>query len=337
MGDPKGYYTELGITKTATTDEIKQTYRKLALKWHPDKNPDNVAEATRIFQRISEAYSVLSDEKKREQYDTFGSVEDFQFDYNDFVGHFDFASMFNMVFDGFDLLNGMMGMGMGSHHGRSKRHKTHGHGFRVMGGMGGMSSKKAHDKFMKMFTGGMGHMGGKSTDAKEKPKEEEGWETEEEVSDDEDTKPSQSTGKGGKEESKAGEDNEDDWDDEDEDDEEDFEEEEANDEAARKAARAMYGAEDADDYLQFDKFMAETEAIFIIPMFAAENSKKIDAKRTKCNLCKKIFDDDSLFEHFTSSHRKDIDSYVAKQSEEEERRGMGGLGKKGKKKTGIKV
>ena len=51
----------LGVSKTATDDEIKKAYRKLALKWHPDKNQDKKEEATEKFKTICEAYEVLSD------------------------------------------------------------------------------------------------------------------------------------------------------------------------------------------------------------------------------------------------------------------------------------
>jgi molecular chaperone DnaJ len=63
----KDYYIVLGIKPTASADEIKRSYRRLALKYHPDKNPgDAVAEAT--FREIAEAYDILSDTKKREDY-----------------------------------------------------------------------------------------------------------------------------------------------------------------------------------------------------------------------------------------------------------------------------
>ncbi|XP_060528187.1 dnaJ homolog subfamily B member 6 isoform X1 [Cylas formicarius] len=64
------YYRVLEVSKSATTVEIKKAYKKLALKWHPDKNPDNMDEATKKFKEISEAYEVLSDDTKRKLYDS---------------------------------------------------------------------------------------------------------------------------------------------------------------------------------------------------------------------------------------------------------------------------
>lgn len=66
------YYTVLSVPRNASTDDIKKAYRKLALKWHPDKNPDKKEEAERRFKEISEAYEVLSDDKKRKVYDRYG-------------------------------------------------------------------------------------------------------------------------------------------------------------------------------------------------------------------------------------------------------------------------
>lgn len=66
------YYQELGTTKNATQDEIKKAYRKSALKYHPDKNQGD-PEAEKKFKKISEAYEVLSDEKKRKIYDNYGA------------------------------------------------------------------------------------------------------------------------------------------------------------------------------------------------------------------------------------------------------------------------
>lgn len=67
----KDYYEVLGVEKTATADEIKKAYRKLAKKYHPDANSDNKEEAEKKFKEIAEAYEVLSDEGKRKQYDNF--------------------------------------------------------------------------------------------------------------------------------------------------------------------------------------------------------------------------------------------------------------------------
>ncbi|XP_061185910.1 dnaJ homolog subfamily B member 6-like isoform X4 [Saccostrea echinata] len=66
------YYVILEITKHATEADVKKAYRKLALKWHPDKNPDNKEEAEKRFKEISEAYEVLSDKEQRAIYDKYG-------------------------------------------------------------------------------------------------------------------------------------------------------------------------------------------------------------------------------------------------------------------------
>ena len=71
----RDYYEVLGVEKGADENEIKKAYRKLALKYHPDKNPDD-AEAAEKFREATEAYEVLSDSDKRSQYDKYGRVMD---------------------------------------------------------------------------------------------------------------------------------------------------------------------------------------------------------------------------------------------------------------------
>ena len=71
MAEKRDYYEVLGVDKSATADQIKSAYRKLAMKYHPDRNPDN-PEAKEKFTEISEAYEVLSNPEKRQRYDQFG-------------------------------------------------------------------------------------------------------------------------------------------------------------------------------------------------------------------------------------------------------------------------
>lgn len=91
----KDYYESLGIQKGASDDEIKRAYRKLAMKYHPDKNKENKA-AEEKFKEINEAYQVLSDPDKKANYDRFGTA-----DMNGGAGGF----------DGFDFGGGMGGFG----------------------------------------------------------------------------------------------------------------------------------------------------------------------------------------------------------------------------------
>lgn len=72
MSRSEEYYRVLEVPRNATQEDIRRAYRRLALKWHPDKNPTNKEEAERHFKAIAEAYEVLSDETKRRQYDLYG-------------------------------------------------------------------------------------------------------------------------------------------------------------------------------------------------------------------------------------------------------------------------
>jgi molecular chaperone DnaJ len=71
-GNQRDFYEVLGVSKVASAEEIKAAYRKAALKWHPDRNPENKEVAEVNFRECTEAYSVLSDGEKRKVYDTYG-------------------------------------------------------------------------------------------------------------------------------------------------------------------------------------------------------------------------------------------------------------------------
>ena len=89
----RDYYEILGMDKNASKSEIKKTYRKLALKYHPDKNPDKGAEEK--FKEISEAYAVLYDDEKRKMYDMYGHAGiDQRYSYEDIFRGADFGDIF---------------------------------------------------------------------------------------------------------------------------------------------------------------------------------------------------------------------------------------------------
>lgn len=100
----KDYYNILGLDKSASKDQIKKAYRKMAIKYHPDKNPgDDTAEDK--FKEASEAYQILSDDAKKQQYDTYGTTDGSpfgkggNFDINDIFNHFGFGG--DNPFEGF--------------------------------------------------------------------------------------------------------------------------------------------------------------------------------------------------------------------------------------------
>ena len=124
----KDYYEILGVSKSATAEEIKKAYRSKAKQFHPDSNQgDNKTAAEEKFKEISEAYSVLSDEQKRAQYDRFGS--DFASNGGGYAGYgagsgFDFSGFSNggvgFDIDLEDILGSMFGGGFGGFKSTSK-------------------------------------------------------------------------------------------------------------------------------------------------------------------------------------------------------------------------
>ena len=99
MAEKRDYYEVLGVSKTATDEEIKKAYRSLAKKYHPDLNPDN-REAEEKFKEVNEAYETLSDPTKRSQYDQFGHAGPQQ-GFGGYGGGFDGFGGINDIFEAF--------------------------------------------------------------------------------------------------------------------------------------------------------------------------------------------------------------------------------------------
>jgi curved DNA-binding protein len=108
------YYEALGVKKDATDDQIKKSYRALAKKFHPDRNPNNKS-AEDKFKSISEAYAVLSDAEKRKQYDAYGDQKFHQnYSQEDIFRGADFRNTFTDAgFDGSDIFSRIFGQGFG--------------------------------------------------------------------------------------------------------------------------------------------------------------------------------------------------------------------------------
>jgi len=138
------YYQLLGVDRKASPEEIKKAYRKLALKWHPDKNPNNKTQAEEKFKKISEAYAVLSDQEKRNQYDMYGSADQFRQKYSQ-----------EDIFRNFDLNDLLRGFGFDLGGGGDRSRTFSGAGGRRRGAASGF------DPFADLFGGGgqsYGHM-----------------------------------------------------------------------------------------------------------------------------------------------------------------------------------
>ncbi len=137
MATTRDYYDILGVSKSATAAEIKSAYRKLALKWHPDRNKES--DAHEKFKEINEAYEVLGNAEKKAKFDQFGHAafnnsgggSPFGAGGNPFGGYYQQGGSINFedLFGGaggfsdpFDIFSGFFGGGFG---GQQRQHKTH--------------------------------------------------------------------------------------------------------------------------------------------------------------------------------------------------------------------
>jgi curved DNA-binding protein len=141
----RDYYEVLGVKKTATEEEIKKAFRKLAMKHHPDRNPGN-KQAEERFKEINEAYAVLSDKQKRQQYDQFGPSG--------------FSQRYSQedIFRGFDISDLLkdLGFSFGRAGGGGRRGRTQYGGYEdLFGGFGrGQAGGAQTGDFRDIFSGG---------------------------------------------------------------------------------------------------------------------------------------------------------------------------------------
>ena len=123
LSDKRDYYEVLGVERGASADDIKKAFRKLAFKYHPDRNKDDGAEET--FKEISEAYAVLSDDQKKAQYDRFGHAGiRGAYSQEDIFRGADFSTIFrDMGFGGDDIFSRIFGSMFGGGFQTSRRRR----------------------------------------------------------------------------------------------------------------------------------------------------------------------------------------------------------------------
>lgn len=125
MANKRDYYEVLSVGKSATKDELKKAYRKVALKYHPDRNPDN-KEAEAKFKEAAEAYEILSDDQKRARYDQFGHAG-----VNNQAGGGHYGGGFSSMEDIFSQFSDIFGGGFSSRGGRQQSRGQRGSNLRI--------------------------------------------------------------------------------------------------------------------------------------------------------------------------------------------------------------
>ena len=113
----KDYYQILNVSRAANAEEIKKAFRQLAMRYHPDRNPDNAQAASEKFKEINEAYEVLGDEYKRRQYDYLIAPRP---QWQELVSTEDFYVSFNQALDEkaiLELLRRLAALGLGLNYG----------------------------------------------------------------------------------------------------------------------------------------------------------------------------------------------------------------------------
>lgn len=130
--DKRDYYVVLGVEKNASKDDLKKAYRKLAMQYHPDRNPDN-KEAEEMFKEAAEAYEILSDDDKKARYDRFGheGVRNSGFGGQGFSDVNDIFSHFSDIFGGGSIFEDFFGGGQQRGRGRRRSQGSPGSDLKV--------------------------------------------------------------------------------------------------------------------------------------------------------------------------------------------------------------